>query len=1509
MGCEQMALAFGCPSSTLSRPTSSASDGRSNRVVRPPRGQRCAVRLATLNPATQAIEFHPPTALFLNDGEQPTVVVDSPASGVHFEVTTDHDVYAAAADAASPTFVKMRAASLLRPHGSSDPSAAWRFQASAGSGVVTPLVDVEAVWPGMGLQDTRRCRAFFAVLGLWLRNGVLDRRRGRVAFRFAGSDCGKDGARALLEEQLAVLDWRLTDEEEEDECLPETSTVSTDSDEVDEEESNARTRRSTPAIRAGHAVRGPHVGALQRWLAEHYGREEANDSDVEPSAASKADGWISPNQHLPEPVFRCLTADTARALLDGLTRGRERAADARSHSTEVHSAAFAEQLSRVALLAGFSATWCRSKCGWQVDYTDATAYTQPCVSLDSIRLSRTTRTWCVDVPPHHLILVRRRLPPSDPHAASSSPSPSSSSSSLLLTSRPVWLGNCFEYQTVYAYIQSRFYRSPEVLLGLPYNASIDMWSLGCIAAELFLGLPLFPGVTQHNQIDRIIRFLGPPPLSMLERGKAVPKFFSVSRAGGAGLKAAFLLKTAAQFAEETKTAVVVNKVYFKGDDLQEVIDLYPMRKSFTAEQREQEKVDRQCFLHFLTGLLRWEPSTRWTPYQTSHHPFLHKQPLSAFDEVAFEQLRYHDAGATRKAAAASPGPSGRMASPGPIGPPAALPNAAFAAGGAAAAAASRPLGGVLPAQQPQQQFSPAVGVNASAAAASASWAQRGRAQSWTQSGTNPLVTAEQHRQYIAQQQQQQAQQAQQEQQLRYHPATHYRTAEPLAAAAVPLPSASVLSSNSRRQKPGPPLGQSAQSSAWSSPVLSPAHSGAHPSQQLLVQGPPGYSYPTGHESALPGSSVSAAASSSPYTQSPFSPLGSPQQRMASRPRQGSIPSSPARRPTYPAYSTTYSTRPTNVHALGSPSHQAMAMANAGKRHMDEFDLTNDEAAAGYPQHQQQQLQVLQDDGARLPPTDEDGAAAYGGDEASDVLREGGVEVDPTGFAEWDPFFNAPSEHSDASSQYSSTHNSPRHAMMGHPQQPPHMGYAVTSPQRRQPPARPPQGQGYPQQQPQRGYAQEGGGGQPWPLSPVHQSGYPVPPGRQRVSSGGMVGSSASMQASRLPPPLGGRRPSQPLPGMAGYGPPPSHVNVLPLAQQSSMAAASPSQYAAALSRSVPEHPSLMEYRDGPPAAAMAGHSHWAQQAQLNAQQHAAQQQAAAQGQAQPSYMAQTFNVPYSSQSVGRVASYGGSAESPTSSPQPSSSPLDLSSSGSAWYASSPPSSYGLAQPPNAASSAARHANFRRGSLPANAGSSRILPVPNHALTMGAAQLPISIPSASSMHGATHPHFPPYPVGGYGPGPRVTVYDVDEPLALISPGTSVPQPSAPMLIGSPTSSSQRPYYGHPATHASSRNPIHPSALLQYSPAGSYSTPSYMQQVMQQQQQQQQQQAQGPMSGASTPTHGGGYGYPRQPPSPLSLHAAGLPMSNSGAVAGQERASPSQNAFMQQLQQQQQQRRGS
>ena len=50
------------------------------------------------------------------------------------------------------------------------------------------------------------------------------------------------------------------------------------------------------------------------------------------------------------------------------------------------------------------------------------------------------------------------------------------------------------------YLQSRYYRAPEIILGLNYNESIDMWSLGCVIAELFLGWPLYPGASEYDQV-------------------------------------------------------------------------------------------------------------------------------------------------------------------------------------------------------------------------------------------------------------------------------------------------------------------------------------------------------------------------------------------------------------------------------------------------------------------------------------------------------------------------------------------------------------------------------------------------------------------------------------------------------------------------------------------------------------------------------------------------------------------------------------------------------------------------------------------------------------------------------------------------------------------------------------------------------------------------------------------------------------------------------------------------
>ncbi|KAF5952960.1 hypothetical protein HYC85_010904 [Camellia sinensis] len=62
-----------------------------------------------------------------------------------------------------------------------------------------------------------------------------------------------------------------------------------------------------------------------------------------------------------------------------------------------------------------------------------------------------------------------------------------------------------------SYICSRYYRAPELIFGATeYTTAIDMWSVGCVMAELLLGQPLFPGESGVDQLVEIIKILGTP---------------------------------------------------------------------------------------------------------------------------------------------------------------------------------------------------------------------------------------------------------------------------------------------------------------------------------------------------------------------------------------------------------------------------------------------------------------------------------------------------------------------------------------------------------------------------------------------------------------------------------------------------------------------------------------------------------------------------------------------------------------------------------------------------------------------------------------------------------------------------------------------------------------------------------------------------------------------------------------------------------------------------------------
>ncbi|EKM80676.1 hypothetical protein AGABI1DRAFT_36909 [Agaricus bisporus var. burnettii JB137-S8] len=188
---------------------------------------------------------------------------------------------------------------------------------------------------------------------------------------------------------------------------------------------------------------------------------------------------------------------------------------------------------------------------------------------------------------------------------------------------------CHERQTVYTYIQSRFYRSPEVLLGMSYTASIDMWSLGCIAVELFLGLPLFPGTSEYNQLTRIIEMLGMPPLSMLNTGKQVGQFFDsyeVWNAHTSQNERKYKMKSMEQYSREHGTNEQPGKQYFKATTLQDIINTAPIPQvkssRCSGNEVEKEMANRAAFIDFCQGLLNLNPVTRWTPQQARMHPFI-----------------------------------------------------------------------------------------------------------------------------------------------------------------------------------------------------------------------------------------------------------------------------------------------------------------------------------------------------------------------------------------------------------------------------------------------------------------------------------------------------------------------------------------------------------------------------------------------------------------------------------------------------------------------------------------------------------------------------------------------------------------------------------------------------------------------------------------------------------------------------------------------------------------------
>uniref|UniRef100_A0A665TRX5 non-specific serine/threonine protein kinase n=1 Tax=Echeneis naucrates TaxID=173247 RepID=A0A665TRX5_ECHNA len=167
------------------------------------------------------------------------------------------------------------------------------------------------------------------------------------------------------------------------------------------------------------------------------------------------------------------------------------------------------------------------------------------------------------------------------------------------------------------YLQSRYYRAPEIILGLPFCEAIDMWSLGCVIAELFLGWPLYPGALEYDQIRYISQTQGLPAEQLLNKGTKTSRFFSKESDSP---YASWRLKTTEEHEKETglKSKEARKYIFSCLDDIAHVnLVLCPDNSDMQAE-----KADRREFVSLLKSMLLIDAEERTVPSNVLNHPFL-----------------------------------------------------------------------------------------------------------------------------------------------------------------------------------------------------------------------------------------------------------------------------------------------------------------------------------------------------------------------------------------------------------------------------------------------------------------------------------------------------------------------------------------------------------------------------------------------------------------------------------------------------------------------------------------------------------------------------------------------------------------------------------------------------------------------------------------------------------------------------------------------------------------------
>lgn len=157
------------------------------------------------------------------------------------------------------------------------------------------------------------------------------------------------------------------------------------------------------------------------------------------------------------------------------------------------------------------------------------------------------------------------------------------------------------------YLVSRFYRAPEIILGVPYDPSLDVWSVGCTLYELYTGKILFPGRSNNQMLHLMMELKGRFNTKMIKKGKSADLYF-----------------------DEMGNFLSVEKDRITGADVVRNVHISKANRDLRArllppasvKMSDEENKAILAFIDLLDKCLALDPGRRITPREALNHPFI-----------------------------------------------------------------------------------------------------------------------------------------------------------------------------------------------------------------------------------------------------------------------------------------------------------------------------------------------------------------------------------------------------------------------------------------------------------------------------------------------------------------------------------------------------------------------------------------------------------------------------------------------------------------------------------------------------------------------------------------------------------------------------------------------------------------------------------------------------------------------------------------------------------------------